>query len=734
MDESQRIHDEWLNKLPIDLEKYHNIIVEISKKIQTFDLLSCISYYNHLHNTESYSDYRGDKHFFVAEVIALHCLKNDFIIETIISEDDFIETIMKIQDAVLNYCGRTDALEMTKDKYIKDDAISEISYILSREAKKIRNPGLPDHHFIFTEKLFKPINKEIEDYFGFTISESVKIRKMLPELINERCRVEFDNVKRNTNKAAYEISKYRNSRKQLENNLFTEAEFDKLLPLRYKKLHMVIHANFLNKLFFSFSNIYTFSAEELAEYTNIKLENLNRFLKTFSCGFPSLNKEDKIYEPISILKSKPIIVHNGRYFIPSTPLLTWAVEDYIFDCLFSNNQIKTKRSISDIRHDFLLDEAFTFFKKLLPSATFYETNLTYYFDGKKCETDGMFLFDRTLFIVEAKGHRITNRAKKGFEDRTEKHLKEIIQESYNQGIRTLKYIEHNLKSEFKPKKSIKIELNQSQYDDIVIVSLILEPIGNLSMSVKATNQIGYFNDGHFPWIISIYDLIVLADLFDNPFLLIQYIKRRKKFLSSNLLSIYEELDLVTYFQLNGLYTDDILKDAKEKSTNWIQYSPDTDAINDYYMYQFGYKQKFTPKPKFYISSELDNFLLQLDKSKLPHRVRLALLLLEFNQDAIKQFMDKVRITKNDFFKDETLHDCSIYTHSLNGLGVTFMTCKNKQELDYNLHKYCTYKLNELNSNTWIGFGDVSSDPKCFEFKSMYCVIREGFSEIKEVLM
>ena len=734
MNESKKIHEEWLTKLPIDLKKFHHIIIENAKKIQTFDLLSCISYYNHLHDTESYSDYRGDKHFFVSEVIALHCLKNDFVDESIISEDDFIDTIMKIQDAVLNYCGRTDALEMTNNKFVKDNAIAEISNILSSEAKKIRNPGLPDHHYIFTEKLFNPINKEIEEYFGFTISESVKIRKMLPELINERCRVEFDNIKRNADKAAYEISKSRKSRKQLENSLFTKEELDKLLPLRYKDMHMVIQAKFLNRLFFSFSNIYTFSAEELAEHTNIKLENIYKFLKTFSCGFPSLNKEDKIYEPISILKSKPIIEHNGRYLIPSTPLLTWAVEDYIFDCLFSNNQIKTQKSISDIRHDFLLEEAFTFFKKLLPSATFYEPNLTYYFNGKKCETDGMFLFDRTLFIVEAKGHRITNRAKKGFEDRTEKHLKEIIKESYNQGIRTLKYIEQNSKSEFKPKKSSKIELDRSQYDDVVIVLLILEPIGNLSMSVKATNQIGYFDDGHFPWIISIYDLIVIADLFDNPFLLIQYIKRRKKFLSSNLLSIYEELDLVTYFQLNGLYTDDILRDAKEKSTNWIQYSPDTDAINDYYMYQFGYKQKFTPKPKFYISSELDNFLLQLDKSKLPHRVRMSLLLLEFNQDAVKQFMDKVKKTKNDFFKDETLHDCSIYTHSLNGLGVTFMTCKNKQELDYNLHRYCTYKLNELNSNTWIGFGDVSSDPKCFDFKSMYCVIREGYSEIREVLV
>lgn len=74
-------------------------------------------------------------------------------------------------------------------------------------------------------------------------------------------------------------------------------------------------------------------------------------------------------------------------------------------------------------------------------------------------------------------------------------------------------------------------------------------------------------------------------------------------------------------------------------------------------------------------------------------------------------MDFIKKTKIAFSKDKALHDCSIYTHSLGGIGVTFMTGLNKHELDFKLHQYCTYKLNQQNANTWMGFGDVSMNPK-----------------------
>lgn len=252
------------------------------------------------------------------------------------------------------------------------------------------------------------------------------------------------------------------------------------------------------------------------------------------------------------------------------------------------------------------------------------------------------------------------------------------------------------------------------------------------MLIKTTNDIGYFNDEHFPWIISLYDLVVFADLFENPIMFIHYIKQRKKFLSHQFLSTYEELDLVSYFLLNGLYIENTLKEAKEKNVNWVEFGPDTDDINDYYMYKFGHKTKFTQKPSHYISKEFDKFLLHLDRSKMPYRVNLALLLLEFNEKSMNQFMSYINKTKKSFSKDKRPHDCSVCASSMGGLGVTFMTGTDEYKLNESLYRYCYYKLHQQNFNTWIGLGDVSLNKNEYNFQAMFFAKKQN-SEINKLI-
>ncbi len=720
--EVQNLMEEWKRNLPIEIEKFYSFAATNVKKFQTFDLLSYFSYYNQLHNSESYSDDRGDKHFFVSETIALLCLKNDFIDESTVSEEEFMGLIEELQNAILSYCGRSDMLEPSIGT-MGEDVTSDAADLLSREAKQIRNPGLPDHHLLFAERLFEPIKQEIKNLFGFSVADSVVIRRLLSSMINEKCSKSFDEAFNNAKSCIKEITKYKKKKVVEDNGIFNKEQLDEWALLPYKEIAQNLRSYFLNRMFYKFSDTFTFTAEELSDFTGVEIASAKSFLDTFSCSFPSLKEGDKIYEPISLLKSKPFLEHKGRYLIPSFPLLTWAVEDLIFDELFAG-KVKLAKSISDIRHDFLLSEAFSYFRKMLPTAKFFPVNLNYYIDGVKWETDGLILYDKTLFVIEAKGHRITPRAKKGDKVRTQKHLKQIIEESYSQGVRVVDYIEGNEKADFKPLNSDRVEISKNDYDDVVIVCLTFESIGNLSMLIKGTNEIGYFKSNHFPLIISIYDLVMFADIFENPIVFMHYVRRRKKFLENKFISIYEEMDLVSYFLSNGLYIDRLLEESQEKGVNWIHFSPDTDAINDYYMYKFGHKSKFTEKPRSYIAKEFDELLLQLDSSMLPHRVRMGLLLLEFNNDSIKQLMAYVKKTKKLFAKDKTVHDCSIYTSSLGGIGVTIMTGANIQELSFKLDRYCTYKLNQQNSNSWIGLGDTSIDSRRYNFQSMYFAMIE----------
>lgn len=720
---TQETIDDWFSNLPAEIEKYYAFLSENVKKFQTFDLLAYFSYYNHLHSTETYTDYRGDKSFIASEVIALLCLKNDFVNECTISEDKYMDLIVEMQKTILSYCGRKDAMEFKFVQKLRgEDPIADIASILTSESKQIRNLGLPDHHYIFVEKLLEPIKDEIESIFSFTVSDSIKIRKDLPEMVNKKCNAAIDEAISKAGDFAKEIIKYRKTKTIETGSVFSKAQLDEYCLLPDKKLKIGLKGHVLNELFYTFGTTFTFTAEELAEFTKIKLEAVTSFLKTFSCNFPSLKQDDEIYGPFTILRSKPLIEHEGRYLVPSMPLLVWAVEDVIEVEIKKNRRLNEKYPI--IKHEFLLKTGLEYFKTLLPTARIYRPNLFYYLNNDLCETDGIIIYDRVLFIVEAKANRISSKAKKGHELKTQDHLKDIVRDSYSQGIRTLNYIENSETADFRTKNGEQVLVSRKDFDDIIIVSLTLEPIGSLAMSIKATNDLGYFNNDHFPWIISLYDLVVLADLFENPIMLIHYIKRRRNFLSHEILSTYEELDLVSYFLYNGLSVESTLKDAQENKVNRVEFSPDTDAINDYYMFKFGHKTKATLKPKIYISNEFNNFLLHLDNSEMPHRVRMALLILEFNEKSIKKLMDFIRKTKLIFSKDRGIHDCSIYTYSLGGLGVTYMTGINKPELDFKLHRYCNYKLLQQNSNIWIGLGDVATNREIYDFRSMFFASRE----------
>src|SRR5699024_5121643 len=329
----------------------------------------------------------------------------------------------------------------------------------------------------------------------------------------------------------------------------TIEQLEELSAMNYNKMVELLTNSLSSDMFYRFSSVYAFTSEELSEFTKIPSERVKSFLNKYSCSFPALEKDYDVYNVNSILKTKPILRNSESFIVPSIPQLTWAVESVIEDVIKKSKK-KIKNTWSTFRHDFLLEHSLEYFKQILPNAEFFPPNLYYNFEEKLCETDSIIIYDKVLFIIEAKGHRISEKSKQGHELKTKDHLDDIVENSYDQGIRTLKYIDSKEVSEFKTKNGKKYEIERDKFDDVVLVTLTLEPIGSLSMHVKATNKIGYFNDGHFPWIISIYDLVVIADLFYNPLLFIHYIKRRKAFLSYDFLHTHEELDLIAYYQYN----------------------------------------------------------------------------------------------------------------------------------------------------------------------------------------
>ncbi len=688
-----------------DIKNLYSTLESHVTKMNSFNLLSYVSYYNSLHNIETYSDYREDRAFFVAETLALLCLKKGYVELTDneeVNEYTVLPFLDNIQKMTLKYC----LLKTHIDR--KENTPFEISYdslaqTLKNESSIIRNRGLTDHHFIFYSEIFKKIESDVIKIIGFDIDESIIIRKSIVKLINSKCQELRDNLK---DKAVY-----------MANNLDEQDINLKNLTAHYADesvdLATTIYIILFAKSILTFSDVYTFSSRELATISKVDLNKIEKFLTIFSVEFGEVELDIDIFTPNSILTHKPIIKRNDRYLVPSLPLLLWCVEDEIENRIKELPKLQGK--YTTIRHDFLLDKCMTYLKEIMPSCKIIGTNLNYYDGNIKNETDGLIIYDRTLFIIEAKANKITNKAREGSSIRTEKHLKDIIKNSYEQGIRTLKYIKNN-NATFKAVKNKKEYITKDMFDDVIIISLSLETVGNLTPMIKVENDLELFSGENFPFLISLYDLVVIKDLFDVPVLFIDYIKKRREFLERKNTSTYEELDMISYYLSNRLDISS-LTNNEEVGLDWIYLDTGTDEINDYYMYKFEHKQNYTEKPKIFFQKDFLTLLRGIDKGDFKFRTVVMSLLMDFNMNSIDDLLKNINRCKQMFLIDDQLHDASIFTHSRSGIGFTYMVCNNKRELDEMLKMYCNKKFEQHKASLWIGLGDILGYRNNYNFVS-----------------
>jgi hypothetical protein len=700
VDLQNSVSHEW----PKKIEEHWLTLENEIPKFNTFKLLANITHYNHLHKVDNYTDIRDDRMLVIPEVVALFALRGSFVEECQLDETEYLQSLRNIQDAATGYLMLTRMLQLHDNNKTSQTTLNRITNKLMEDEMLVRNPGHPEHHKLFVGKLYSALSDDLKKHFGFDIQDSLILRDKIVQLVNERFIKKVEAVKLQKESLREEIVRYRNTKVRKENSTLRDDQILYFSYLKSKQLNKALDYHFLNKVTYHLEDIHVFSSAELADYCNLNIEVVNSFLKEFSVTFPT-EGISKIVAPDSILKKRPILQDSNKFMVASLSLLGWCVEP-TFET-YINSVPKLASKYKDKKHDFLLNEGMAMFSELLTSAIIHPKNLYYTLEnGDVCETDGLITYDRTLFIIEAKGHRLSQKSKNGNYERTEKHLKQLIRDSTEQGIRTKKFIEASNIATFRTSNGEITTIDSSDYDEYIIVSLTLEPMGHLTPLVKVGNDLGYFGNDVFPWIISIYDLIVIRDFISHPILLLHYLKRRKKFLLHESLHIYEETDILAYFLSNGLYFENTLNKMAEVGSNWLSFENNTDIFNDYYMYAFGKSSKVRAKPKFYLPDEFMELVTAIDVSKIQHKNVMLLEILSISSSASRTLMDYIRKVREQYYKDGQIHDCSILTND-GKLGITYMAGSDRNELDRSIYAYCRYKYDNMKPKTWIGFGDVS---------------------------
>jgi hypothetical protein len=214
---------------------------------------------------------------------------------------------------------------------------------------------------------------------------------------------------------------------------------------------------------------------------------------------------------------------------------------------------------------------FKYLQKLLPNAQIYQSIYYKWYTsdvGKTnkgwCEVDGLLIYDDHLFIIEVKAGSFTYTSPANDFPAYIESIKTLVLKPVVQGKRFLDYLQSSETVDIYNKNHTKIcQLSKNNFRQITICPITLDSFTELAAQVQHLKPLGV-DVGNSPvWSISIDDLRVYSDIFDNPLTFLHFIEKRMKAFESDIIQIDDELDHL------GLYIEhnDYTQYAKEQKGN-----------------------------------------------------------------------------------------------------------------------------------------------------------------------
>ncbi len=532
----------------------------------------------------------------------------------------------------------------------------QIAQLMSSYELTVRNPTFESFHFDILNGLYEKYEDYFKSLIGVSVSEAVNICLTIGDYIESQFTMAMTRC-RNAIKEHYEEIIAYKRRGTIPKNFYPPEMLAEYKNMQDHHIRMNFEQSMQTYEMVMMGETLSFSAKSIAAIENIDVEKVQKFLDILSLEF-GIGGETIGPEIMSPLKDRPLVKHTDRYIVPSVALL-----DYSLDRLFQKYLLKDAKArdkYKQHRHDFLLDKGMEYLVEVLKDAVYYK-NLTY----ENGELDGLIIYDNYVFLIEAKGHIISDRAKSGYIDRVKKDIKEVITGSYNQAIRSFNLLYGKQDVVFKNKKGEKIIIDGTRFQNAFFISLMLEDFSAFSCNLKVNNPLGLFTKETFPWIVSLYDLRAVCEHMEGPSYFIHYLHRRKVFFSFEKFMISDEIDILGYYLTRNLWFGDMIESTYERS-NVIFLESMADAFDKYYAYKDGRVSRFYPKMKHYSVQPIKNLVKALEDSSLSFSKDAAVQILEFGTKTKKDLIEKINLIKKKFSKDKKNHDFRLTGSDYNG--------------------------------------------------------------------
>jgi hypothetical protein len=189
------------------------------------------------------------------------------------------------------------------------------------------------------------------------------------------------------------------------------------------------------------------------------------------------------------------------------------------------------------------------------------------------DVDAIVQLAGCALVVEAKAHHLTDPARRGAPARVRRQVGEMLDKALAQGARA----ERNLRSgtSFVDRKTHQPLAIQRPITDVARIVVSFDRIDPLALTAGLTDE-----QHSGAWIVSLADLQMLCDLFDDPAVLYAYIRRRIDWSRDDVGLGFMEADFAGAFLLGRLAT--IERESRDEPELRAMLGYHAADINDYF--------------------------------------------------------------------------------------------------------------------------------------------------------
>lgn len=236
------------------------------------------------------------------------------------------------------------------------------------------------------------------------------------------------------------------------------------------------------------------------------------------------------------------------------------------------------------------------------------------------EADGILIYEDHLFVIEVKGGAFTYTSPANDLDAHLASLRALLQAPARQGIRFVDFLESAPEVSIANAEYNEIaKLRRSDFRHVTVCTITLDAFTALAARAQHLAPLG-IDVGQRPlWPLSLDDLRVYADLFDNSLMFLHFAEMRVRASLSDKVNLNDEMDHFGMYITENNYT----QYAEELSENAdkMQFDGYTTPVNEYFSAVL--RGDAPPKPRQRMPHRIVEILDLLDASNEPHRAELS---------------------------------------------------------------------------------------------------------------